>query len=182
MNSRADVILKVANFTQKILFDWELCGQISDGYWENTRPFNHWRVWCSAEIVVADNPKEIGRNFWPEKQNYNFAAPELLEVVGERMLKYAKLALALKDEEGFNKFFQPVINSKYEPRSIEYFIDENFNISAPNHEGEYWDGMRQAFGQLDLEWLSNQLKARDYKMADLKEDLNQLKEAIKIRI
>ena len=76
--------------TQAALFKFELAGQISDGHWENTRPMRHWEVWCDATIVVGE---KAGRNFHAIKDNYNFAAKDLLDCVGGRMLVIARLAL-----------------------------------------------------------------------------------------
>lgn len=77
-------ILTVRNEAQKILFDQELSGQISDGMWENARPNDHWQPWCNAEVVVGTN---VGRNFYARKDNYNINSSELLSIVGDRMLE-----------------------------------------------------------------------------------------------
>ena len=76
-------VLAFRNAIQAKLWE-ELDGQISDGYWENARPYNHWRVWCRATVIV--DPVNVGRNFYAEKDNYNFNSSELLEWVGDRML------------------------------------------------------------------------------------------------
>jgi hypothetical protein len=142
--------LFVANTRQKVLFDWEISGQLSDGYWENTRPMNHWRIWSRCEVVVASEPTKIGRNFRPDKSNYNLLAPMLLEAVGDRMITYAKIAKALGNE--FDTFFAPL--KQQEPRSIEYFLTKDFEVTEPKYDGKYWDEMRLAFKVLDLEkWL-----------------------------
>lgn len=38
-----------------LLYDWELSGQISDGKYENSRPYDHWRWVIDAEIIVDPN-------------------------------------------------------------------------------------------------------------------------------
>lgn len=77
--------LAVRNEPQKILFDEELSGQISDGMWENTVPHNHWEVWCDAEVIV--DPRNVGRDFYAVRDNYNFVNRELISIVGDRMLQ-----------------------------------------------------------------------------------------------
>lgn len=77
-------VLTVRNQAQKILFDEEMSGQISDGMWENTRPYDHWEPWCDAEVVVGEN---VGRNFYARKDNYNLTNKDLLDIVGDRMLE-----------------------------------------------------------------------------------------------
>lgn len=76
---------------QAAIFDLELTGQFSDGHWENLRG-NHWQPWCRAEVKVGP---EVGRTFHADKDNYNVAAKELLEVVGKRMMGYARIAKVL---------------------------------------------------------------------------------------
>jgi hypothetical protein len=75
------------NLIQVALWDEELSGQISDGFWENARPYDHYKVWCTANAKV--DRKNLGVNFWADKSNYDLCSSQLLgiEVVAERMLK-----------------------------------------------------------------------------------------------
>lgn len=77
--------LNVRNQAQKILLEKELQGQISDGYWENASPHDHWKPWCNCDVVV--NPENLGRTFWARKDNYNLNNKDLLDIVGDRMLE-----------------------------------------------------------------------------------------------
>jgi hypothetical protein len=79
--------LYVANEIQKVLFDKEIRGQISDGAWENARPFAHWQIWSNVEVIVSENGV-VGRNFWPAKDNYNLLT--LIPFVGDRMVEYGR--------------------------------------------------------------------------------------------
>ena len=76
--------LAVRNEAQRILFVEEIAGQISDGAWENARPFDHWIVWCDADVIV--DPDNVGRDFYARKDNYGITRKDLLDIVGERML------------------------------------------------------------------------------------------------
>lgn len=87
-----------ANNIQKALWENELRGQISDGVWGNSRPRDHYKVWCNAKVEVAKAGEQTGRNFWAEKDNYNLLAP--VEFVGDRMLVIAALAEMFPDFEG----------------------------------------------------------------------------------
>jgi len=80
--------ITLANSNQVVLFTRELCGQLSDGYWENSSPREHWRAPCRASVVVGDTPNV---NFIPHRA-YNFNAKKLVDVVGERMMQYVRLA------------------------------------------------------------------------------------------
>ena len=53
------------------LFAVEITGQISDGAWENSRPLDHWKFWCDAEVVVDGR---IGHEGRPSKTNYNVSS------------------------------------------------------------------------------------------------------------
>jgi len=86
----------VQNLAQKVLFEMELLGQISDGYWENASPFDHWKSFSNIEVLVDETGK-VGCNFFPRKTNYNFASRQLLEVVGERMIFMVKLIIENPD-------------------------------------------------------------------------------------
>jgi len=88
--------LNVANLEQKIIFCCEMVGQISDGWWENTRPMDHWRPICQIGNWnnVDIDPLNTGFTFrFIGKNNYNFADPELLKIVGPRMIFKIKSAL-----------------------------------------------------------------------------------------
>jgi hypothetical protein len=85
--------LNVENIAQKILLDTELKGQLSDGRWENTQPYDHWQPWCAAEVVV--NPDNLGTDFWANKRNYRFNSKDLLEIIGDRMVRKVRAALFL---------------------------------------------------------------------------------------
>jgi hypothetical protein len=83
--------LNVRNIAQKMLFDGELSGQISDGMWENSGPHGHWIPWCNAEIVV--DPTNIGRDFYARKDNYNLNGKLLMEYVGDRMVEHVQTVI-----------------------------------------------------------------------------------------
>ena len=77
------------NTVQVTLYECELKDQISDGHWENATPHGHWRVMCDAVAAVADDSLPIGPNFQTMRK-YNFASPELLNVVSGRMLFFVR--------------------------------------------------------------------------------------------
>ena len=63
------------------LFKSEITGQLSDGAWENARPFDHWKFWCNAEVVMDG---AVGYEGYPMKTNYNLHA--LKRYVKDRMM------------------------------------------------------------------------------------------------
>ena len=78
-------ILSVRNEVQAALWENEIMGQISDGMWENTQPYDHYEAWCDAEVVVADPDMKLGRNFFVQKDNYSLTT--VIQYVGDRMIR-----------------------------------------------------------------------------------------------
>jgi hypothetical protein len=76
------MIITFRTQNQLILWKTELVGQLSDGHWENSRPYDHWKDWCNATALVGPN---VGRDFYPKRDVYGLTSKALLEVVGERM-------------------------------------------------------------------------------------------------
>jgi hypothetical protein len=83
--------LAVENRAQAALYEWEMKGQMSDGQWENSTPHGHWRTPNEAQVVVR--PEKVGRNFYTERA-YNFANRDLFAAVSDRMIRFAKIAIA----------------------------------------------------------------------------------------
>lgn len=84
--------LYVENMEQKIIYLSEMSGQISDGMWENARPYDHYKFWSDIEFDdVIINPSKLGYiremgDFRVIKDNYNFANKSLLDIVGDRIV------------------------------------------------------------------------------------------------
>jgi hypothetical protein len=77
--------LRLRNLAQKVLWEHELTGQISDGRWENSGPRDHWMPWCNAEVVV--DPDNVGRDFYARRDGYCFTERDLLSIIGDHMLE-----------------------------------------------------------------------------------------------
>jgi hypothetical protein len=153
--------LFVRNLAQKVLLQHELIGQLSDGYWENCRPNDHYKPWCRSEIVVAENDEEVGRDFYARKDNYNLSNKELFDIVGTRMLSCARLAKALPMET-----VEKVIP----------LLDMDGELTVPTHEGKYWDEKRAGIAELDVVAINKILNDDTlYSKKDLLNDLRDLK-------
>lgn len=88
--------LRVRNLAQKVLWEEELSGQISDGRWENSKPYDHWEYWHRNVEVIVD-PEHAGRDFFVRRDGYCFTEKELLEIIGERMVNYVRVATGNPD-------------------------------------------------------------------------------------
>ena len=78
----------VGSIEEMVLFKCEMLGQISDGFWENSRPDGHWRYPATFSNNISINPSKIGT--WGEEagkkmKKYTFENSQLFSYVGERM-------------------------------------------------------------------------------------------------
>lgn len=159
---------------QKVLFDHELRGQLSDGHWGDTTPHDHWKPWCQAETVVGP---DVGVNFWARKSNYNFLAGDLLDVVEGRMRR-AVIVARLFGADAID-----LVSSLYGACGAEAWS------GLPRYEGEYWDKKRAAIQaladkfQIDVDRIERIMieEERSYTSADLRRDLKEMMVAIRTR-
>jgi hypothetical protein len=100
----------LATPAQVVLFNEELAGQISDGVWENSKPYNHYK-WVPGrdKVSVAKDGELVGlfydttyggelhkgARFTPPRR-YNFCNSLLIEVCGERMIEAVKTLTGAK--------------------------------------------------------------------------------------
>lgn len=147
----------------------ELDGQISDGHWENARPYDHWKVWCDAKVRVATPGEPVGRNFAAIKQDYNFTSPKLLDIVGLRMLAVVRIARRLGLEVAGVLEHVPDCDGTVVRQS---YNETTFQKAA-------------ALTTLSTDALVAEVQAavadKAYTMKHLKADLKELKATIKIR-
>lgn len=153
-------ILNFRNAVQHALFTCELQGQISDGMWENARPDNHWRVWCNCEVKV--NEKNVGRNFYAQKDSYNFTSSELLDIIGDRMLRIANMSANGVSLDAINMF-------------------NDYDEKCYQMKDEYWQNKAKQFDVYFGSWEEYEKKCSGvYDMKKLKEELRDMKNIIRI--
>lgn len=159
---------------QAVLFENELKGQISDGHWENSRPQDHYKQWCGAEVLVGEN---VGRDFYAKRDTYNLCSKDLLDVVAKRMLGYARLTIALGTDAA---------------KAFEHLFDCDGWTGIPQYqdhaEGRYWYDVRHnleaAFERYDRspEDIREIIESEDtYTMKNLLADLREMKKAMRVR-
>lgn len=163
---KQDKVLTVANSDQKTLFVHELMGQISDGKWENTRPYNHYRPWCECEVVVG--PK-VGRNFYAEKSNYNFSDRGLISIVGDRMINQVKLARLGVNNDDIS--YMDSLDWSYSKERVKTDGCKYYKEKVAKYK-KYFKTEKEMVAKID---------AIKYDYKDLVKDLNALKSIIKIK-
>ena len=111
------------NAVQAALYECELSGQMSDGYWENRRG----RAWEDFSGAVARvDPNNVGRNFYAATTGWAFDAKPMLDVIGKRMLGYARIAHAYGFETA--KRFKHMIDCE---GKLEYRADSLSSSETP---------------------------------------------------
>jgi hypothetical protein len=160
--------LNVENHAQKVLFEKELKGQLSDGHWENAGPFEHWKDWCVAEVRV--DPTNAGIDFHPRRQRYNFANGELLEAVGARMLSCVRLARVV----GYG-------NKAYECAQ-RYLLDYEGRFMPDWHKGLSDADFAHVSRTVDVSMVEHGVGDESlYDVTQLRKDLRRLGQIIKMR-
>lgn len=166
----------VKNQDQVVLLKHEFLGQISDGMWENTRPLDHWRAWCNADIKVGEN---VGRDFYALKDNYNLCSKELLDIVGNRARLYVKIARAFGEDA-----IEPLHYLFAEDSDDHVFLNQLPSYIAnpdPNPEGWAYK-IRAKLLTFDFDDVKAEVAAQTYSNKDLLADLREIKAAMKIRL
>ena len=104
-----NIILNFSNLRSALLYKYELEGQISDGKYENARPYNHWEWITNTEIRIDANAPE-GTSRWVRK-TYNLNEWFKYMHNGEnwawRIMKYARFGLMFESKpELWNVLFE----------------------------------------------------------------------------
>jgi len=160
---------------QAALFQVELKGQLSDGHWENSRPWDHWRPWCDAQILVGS---PVGRNFGALKDNYDFTSKVLLDVVGNRMQSIVKLARKYGvDDARFLEEF--VLDLEGDFRGVS---DWMLKDAKERPDGHYARGLRALEEEFDLDEVRSIVEADTYSMRELRQDLQEMKSTVRILV
>jgi hypothetical protein len=177
-------IFTVATLSQRNLFDCEISGQISDGAWENTKPYDHWKPWTS-EVKVGSN---IGRDFPVKKDGYNLTS--LIQYVGARMLAFGATGAAGWDIANYTdeqytieNFFSANSIADLERMCITETFEQHFEkFIEKNQKDSYWkkyaDQAQKNKKRLEDVW--NVIKSGRYGIRQLKTDLNEISKAMKI--
>lgn len=147
---------------QATLFEYEIKGQLSDGYWENARPNNHFKPWTDARTVIGE---PTGRNFYAPRSNYNLTNSELLDVLSTRMRAYVKLARAF----GFDAV-----------DTLKHVLDLDGNYCGlPEYKdygnSTYWNDIRTNLLQYNLAEVERVVSEDTYTLRNLRADLREMK-------
>lgn len=88
-----------------LLYKWELEGQISDGKYENSRPYDHWKWVCDAKVVVDPSCINYTDRWTKKKYNLNEWVKYMngTETWAWRAAKYVRFGTCFKsNQENYN--------------------------------------------------------------------------------
>lgn len=168
----AELAINFRNKNQVVLYECELSGQISDGFWENSKPRNHWKQMTSAKAKVGTPLGPVG--FRPMR-TYNFANAQLLEVVGDRMLYWVRLYTAFPS-------LRPEDHWSYD-YSTETSVEEI--LKEASHQKYYADKLakfKQAVGissDEELQGVLDKINSVSYSMGNLRKDLKDMSRIVR---
>lgn len=166
--------LYVPSMEVKIVFMCEMQGQISDGAWENTRPFGHWKVWSSLnwdDVVVSS--ELFGRTFDAPFSKYAFSDPHLLRIVADR------LRLKIKLYQMYPAVVEPILKENH------WDIPDCLQTVDLSNEVNVYiaDSQRKLLAKgLTSKMLKTVFLNNTYQYSDLVEDCEILQDACRIRI
>lgn len=161
------------NHIQQILYECEMKGLISDGMWENSKPYDHWHIMCDATTSVDSEGLLPRMNFKP-KRRYNFNDDELFEAIGDRMLWEAKCII----------YFPPFTPEQID--LLEYLLPEYLELllkARITEENTYWVEKRHELklllcceteGDDALKKTAELIDAVDYSVKELRNELKRM--------
>ena len=165
--------LSVNNMSQACLFEMEVSGQISDGKWENSRPYNHWEWVCNTEMVIS-NKNSYSGHFHAKKYGIKNLFTEFMKLVeGDefpwpmRMYYYAKFGTILDPKYinnlgGMRSFIEEIAYHE------ELNTLEDLQANLPEYLKRYWkDEYEEVFSTENIQRFRNS----EYSIKDMKKDL-----------
>lgn len=193
-------ILYLANLEQKLIFLHELRGQLSDGFWENSKPRNHWVPWSSLDWNTVQIPTDgkvgvSGDLRYADRNNYDFASAELYKYVGIRMRMhvaiyrcfvfevYAKKAgISIAHTLEYRNVVQDALKEGTRlPESYQDWLEVQVNATEPM--SKFWKDTKRDWNLLGLDResirLINLQLDQIYSKQELVKDLQMIKLAFR---
>jgi len=154
----------------------EMDGQISDGHWENRRG-SDWQTWCAAELRIAREGEELGRQFYTCCDKFNLLDPRLLSVVWKRMIGIVRIARRFGLETA--ELLEYDVNC--DTGRIDWGAPERYKLTE--QPGGYYHRKCEKFALLDKAAIDACLEDEfSYTNKDLRRDLKELMQAMRTRV
>lgn len=161
-NLKVSGVMYLPTVSAAAIFENEIKGQLSDGAWENARPYDHWKIWSDIKCKIG-SPKTIFINNRPIKTSYNLHS--LIQYVDDRMIATGKLATNFSIEEINTEKFKTLCSI------AEYGIH---SIEKINYVKSKFESLN-----MSVEEVESIISSGNYTLKDLRKDLTYIKEAMK---
>jgi len=164
------------NFSSLALWRHEISGQLSDGYWENTRPFDHWKFWCLLESKVERDQARVDMAFpaYP-MVSYNLAALYGKEIdLGKRMTNLGRMGRAC-EAGGFELEYDWCCSAEDMPETLDDFMKLSV---APDGAGHVVGATENWKGRVVPDALAKAYYIVLYNVEDMIRDVKSIKEAM----
>lgn len=158
--------ISLPSMTAVALWNNEFLGQMSDGYWENARPHDHWRFWVGMKAVYGELCVTSLMTNRCTKTNYNFEA--LIRDGGDRMRATGRMVRA-----GANADDKDVLSAaEYMPATLEEWTERKAN----NRWEQAYVGKYMAFVTPER---ARRFYSSKYSAHDLREDCRLVTKAVR---
>jgi putative component of membrane protein insertase Oxa1/YidC/SpoIIIJ protein YidD len=163
--------------TAVALWTNEICGQISDGMWENSTPHDHWQFWCRLNVVlgpeskvdVADEAKySCRKNAYALTRLHQEKFNDGKYVLRDRMLACGRMARAGADPTDR----ETLSASEYMPATLEEF-------RAAKAAGSWKHDFVAKYMDKVNDELAEKFYAASYTLKEMNADLNLIKHVMK---
>ena len=186
----SETILYFPNLASWFIYEAELSGQISDGYWENARPATHWRWLQNVTIKIDDNKIGYEGPRHQKKYDTGWLRKEVKKALKGtardydwtiRVFKYAKFAALFNNSD-----FKKLEDLGYSLRSIIEELPESpitveeleAQLSKKDWKKKYWDRVKPI---IDDKLLKKYYKSK-YGWSEFEDDLEMADEAINTQL
>ena len=176
MRTKYEATITFAKKEQAVIFQNEIVGQLSDGAWENSKPYNHWEFWSDVKIQVGAKIGVSGRIPYNQKRGYNLMTLIDGEIcdLSERMRAYvAAYRSGLNDSTGWDAAEYLVGAGSYEKFVAK--MERNDASYAPDKK--YWVRYVNAIPAERASTIFAEFAK--YSRAELIRDIRAIKEAMK---
>lgn len=166
----------------KILFITEIQGQLSDGMWENAKPYDHWEFWGVIKPEEIEVSEKVGvestyhNGKFCKRTTYGLNRNDFLDGISERMINAVKQYHALSSTMSDKDFFSLRVPESLE--DFDWFVDKAEEANKPD---DFYVRTVNKWVEKGItrDFLVRVLESDPYDIKALKKDLRALAHAMK---
>ena len=132
-----------------LLYNWELSGQISDGKYENSRPYDHWKWITDCDVLIEPNGLNYAERWLRKKYTLSEWSGYMKDGQNGwawRCANYVRFGACFEDtQENYD-----LITSKVSCSSVECLKDKYDSYEAFLKDYESWPNWSKSEGFLEV--------------------------------